>query len=88
MVEHQTPKSRFWGHIPTPGTHGYPWGGVVAFSNDPGQLRVRSLSVSRFLLQILEFHKNSHFDKFSQILPCRILILGYFEPLGYLLKGF
>ena len=45
MVEHQTPKSGFWNHIPTPRD---PWvsrGGGVVFSNDLGQLRVGSVSV-------------------------------------------
>ena len=45
MVKHQTPKSGFWGHIPPPDTHGYPGGIGVVFSNDPGQLGVRSVSV-------------------------------------------
>ena len=45
MVEHQTPKSRFWGHIPSPRYSWVPSGIEVGFSNDLGQLRVGSVSV-------------------------------------------
>ena len=46
MVEHQTIRSRFWGHIPSPDDHGYPRGVGVVFCKDPGQLESRSVSVS------------------------------------------
>ena len=45
MVEHQTPKSGFWGYIPPLDTYGYPGGGEVVSSNDQGQMRVGSVSM-------------------------------------------
>ena len=56
MVEHQTPISGFWGHIPTPDTHRYLGGIGVVFSNDSKQLGVVSVSVpclglSNFVVQ-------------------------------------
>ena len=35
MVDHQTPKSGYWGPRPLD-TPGYLWGGGVVFSKDPG----------------------------------------------------
>ena len=42
MVEHQTPKSRFWVTSQPPDTHGYHGGGGVSFRKDPGQLEFGS----------------------------------------------
>ena len=45
MVKDQTPKSGFWGHIPTIRYPWVPWGNRIVFRNDQGQMRVRSDNV-------------------------------------------
>ena len=52
MVEHQTLNLGSGVTYQPPDTHGYPGGGGVVFSNDPGQLRVGSVSVTRALKNI------------------------------------
>ena len=63
IVEHQSTKSRFWSHIPTPNTHGYPGGGVVVFSDDPGQ--VESILVS--VLRTNQGPSRANIEKTSQL---------------------
>ena len=45
MVEHQTPNLGSGVTYRPPDTHGYPGGGGVVFTKDPGQLESRSVSV-------------------------------------------
>ena len=54
MVEHQTPNLGSGVTYRPPDNHGYPWGDEKVFSNDPGQLRVGSVSVGRSSLDIAQ----------------------------------